>query len=233
MGRAALSHALGQVVHHDPFGQTELLRPAPTRPARASRSRRGARRPCLQSRRFQGSGQGILAERPVAVLPEALLPQLGGPVSRGPPAIGELLGGRCAWRRTRRSLRGRRPPAQPPPHRRRRTRPRSSAVRPAGPQRPPGPCRRPGAPQLESPYPSAGRRRSHRPPRPRAAAGRLQSQLRWSCPGRRAPRWRTTPFQGCDQGRSVERGEPPRPRGWSCPRHGRPRPGFPCPRRCP
>ena len=48
----------------------------------------------LQARRFQGSGQGILAKGQVAVLAEALFPQPRGTVARRAPTIGELVRGR-------------------------------------------------------------------------------------------------------------------------------------------
>ena len=233
VGRAALAHARGQVVGHHGRIEPQLLdQPGDGPPVHAG-DHQAADVTDLQPGRFQGPGQGILAQGQVAVLAEALLPQPRGAVARRPPAIRELVRGRGAGHEFGQHAgaltdqhgrpgiaagglvrAGRETVAQVPG---------DHQVRPASA----------AAPQSDSPSLSAGRRRSRRRPRRPAGAMQLQLQLRSSCRDRPAPRWRTRAFQGSDQGRSAAPAGPPRPRGSWCPRRGRPRPGCPCRRRSP
>ena len=187
----------------------------------------------LQAGRLQRPGQGILAQSQVAVLAEPLLPELGGPVARRPPAVGELVGGRGGGHELGQDSgpvpderggpgiaagglvgAGGQPVAQVPG---------DHQVGPAAPQR--------GNEAAHAR--SAARRRSRRRRRRPAGAGRPQPRWRWSCRGRRARRWRTRANRGCAPAPSAGPAGPPRPRAWWCPRRATPRRGCPCRRRCP
>ena len=94
VGHPALADARGQVVGHDTVSEAQL----------PGQARHGAAvHACddqppdvagLESGGLHGATHGLLAHGQVAVLAEALLPQPGGAVARGAPAVGELVGDR-------------------------------------------------------------------------------------------------------------------------------------------
>ena len=83
-----------EVVGHDRLGEPQLLDQPRNGPPVHAGDHQAPDVAGLEPGRFQGPGQGILAQGQVAVLAEALLPEPGGAVARRPPAVGEFVGRR-------------------------------------------------------------------------------------------------------------------------------------------
>ena len=106
---AALAHARREVVRHHSFGRPSfLVSPDTARPCMPVTTSRPTSPGC-QPGRLERTVEGVLAQRQVAVLAEALLPELRHAIARRPPAIGELV----AWPSRRRRTRPARPGPSP------------------------------------------------------------------------------------------------------------------------
>ena len=233
MGGAGDADGRRQVVDQRVGAEAELLRGRGDGP----RVRAGddgavdvARR---QLGRLERGAEGLLGQRHVAGLAELLLPQAGAVLARHPPAVGELVGGRAhadelgddgavgvgADEDRRAAVAalallagGGQAGAQVGGDRQRRA--VGGRARPAARRRPSAPSRR-------------GRRPGGRS---RCAAPRGW-RWRWSCRGRRARWWRTTPRAGCPVAPTAAPGARPRRPTWWCPGRTRPPTACPCRRR--
>ena len=92
--RAALADAGGEVVDRDALRERRLPRQSGHGAAVHPRDDQPPDVARLEAARCEGPAEGLLAQGQIAVLAEALLPQFRDPVTRGAPAVGELVRGR-------------------------------------------------------------------------------------------------------------------------------------------